>query len=140
MSIIKGIRDFIAGCPLFCEGKINIDFLGAEPVEYSIERIGTDEIIKQYSDGGKLKRFVFAIASREYVGMSVDKHLKKAEFHEKFSEWIEAKNDAGELPDIGKGRVAQSIRVSSSGVLKDLADDCAKYSIECTMVYFEGGM
>lgn len=140
MSIIKGIRDFIAGCPLFREGKINIDFLGAEPVEYSIERIGTDEVIKQYSDGGKLKRFVFAVASREYVGMSVDKHLKAAEFHEKFSEWLKAKNDEGELPKIGNGRVAQSIRVSSSGVLKDLADDCAKYSIECTMVYFEGGM
>lgn len=140
MSIIKGIRDFIADCPFLCEGKINIDFLGTEPVEYSIERIGADEVIKQYSDGGKLKRFVFAIVSREYVGMSVDAHLKAAEFHEKFSEWIKMKNNEGDLPEIGEGRVSQSIRVSSSGVLKDLADDCAKYSIECTMVYFEGGM
>ncbi|MBR5157924.1 MAG: hypothetical protein IKW59_09185 [Clostridia bacterium] len=140
MSIINGIREFIAGCPLICEGKINVDFLGAEPVEYSVERISTDEVIKRYSDGGMLKKFVFAITSREYVGMSVDKHLKAAEFHEKFSEWIAAKNDMGELPDIGKDKVTQSIRVSSSGVLKDMADDCAKYSIECTVVYFEGGI
>lgn len=139
MSIIRGIRNFIAGCPVLCEGKLNIDFLGSEPTEYTIERIGTDEVIKQYSDGGKLKRFVFAVVSREYVGTSVDKNLKAAEFYEKFSEWIAEKNAIGELPKIGESKVAQSIRVSKSGTMEDLADDCAKYQIECTMVYLEGG-
>ncbi len=140
MSIIEGIRNFIAGCPLLGDGKLNIDFLGSEPVEYAIERIGTDEVIKNYSDGGALKRYIFALVSRESVGISVERHLKTAEFYEKFSEWIRAKNDAGELPQIGENKVAQSIRVSSSGIMQDLADDCAKYRIECTMVYFEGGM
>lgn len=138
MSIIKSVRDFFCGCPHLVKGRFNVDYLGSEPTEYSIRRISGDEILKRYADGGALKKFVFAFSSRTKTG-TVSDNIETADLYEKISDWIADKNDAGILPALPDGKVAQSIRVSKAAALEDMVDDCVKYSMECTLIYFEGG-
>ena len=138
MSIIKSVRDFFCGCPYLLKGRFNVDYLGSEPTEYSIRRISGDEVLKRYADGGALKKFVFAFSSRTKTGMVSD-NIETAAFYEKVSDWIAEKNNAGILPALPDGKVAQSLRVSKAAAMEDMVDDCAKYSMECTLIYFEGG-
>ena len=138
-SLIAGVRDFLCSCPLLSDGKLNVDFLGPEPTEYAIERVAGDEVLKRYSDGGRLKQFVFLFSSREWIGRRVEQHLKLAEFYERFSEWLEEMSRKGTLPQIGESRVAQSIGAVSGGILYDQTGECAKYQIRCRLVYFEPG-
>lgn len=139
MSMMENVRKFICGCPHLREGKLNVDYLGAEPTEYTVRRVAADEVLKQYADGGKLKKLVFTFHSREWMGRTVADQLQLAEFYEQFGDWIAEKNDMGELPELGERKIAQSIRVTKAGALQDQAGDSAKYQMECTLIYFEGG-
>ncbi len=138
MSITESVRDFFCGCPYLLKGRFNVDYLGSEPTEYSIQRISRDEVLKRYADGGALKKFVFTFCSRTKKG-TVSDNIEIAAFYEKISNWIAKKNDAGFLPALPDGKTAQSLRVSKAAAIEDTVDDCAKYSMECTLIYFEGG-
>lgn len=138
-SVIGGVRDFLCACPLLAEGKLNVDYLGSEPTEYTIERVAENEVLKEYSDGGKLKQFVFLFSSREWIGRRVEEHMKTAKFYENFADWLEKKSQRGELPQLESGKTAQAIGVMSGGVLYDQSGECAKYQIRCRLIYFEEG-
>lgn len=138
-SVIAGVREFICACPLLADGKVNVDYLGAEPTEYAIERVSGDETLKEYCDGGKLKQFVFLFSSREWIGRRVEDHLKISEFYENFAQWLQEMSRAGTLPQIGAGKSPQTIGAVSSGSLYDQAGECAKFQIRCRLVYFEQG-
>ena len=71
-SRIEAIRDYFMACPLLKEGRLNIDYLGEDPVEYSIDSmLVSNPIVKQYMDG-----------------------------YEKLADWIEEQNSNDNLPDI----------------------------------------
>ena len=137
MSITEAIRDFMCSCPLLLEGRINVDYLGAEPREYAIIRTRGEELVHQYADGGKLMRFDFLFASREWIAKSVDEQLAIAEFYEKLALWLEKKTAQGELPKLEAGLSPQSIRAVSAGGKKDHAGDTAKYQMECSLIYLK---
>lgn len=139
MSVIESVREFILGCPFLAEGKLNVNHLGAEPPEYVILRVETDEILKKYSDGGTLKQFDFIFGSRERVGGRVKDHLAIADFYERLAEWIAQKDGSGELPRLEEGKTAQAISVLAPGVMRDQTGDSARYQLRCRLIYFEGG-
>ena len=61
--IIDSIRNYIRGCPLINKGKVNVDYLGVDIGEYSIEPTPADPIIKRYADGGTLRQYLFVFSS-----------------------------------------------------------------------------
>lgn len=137
MSITEAIREFMCSCPLLSGGRLNVDYLSAEPREYAIIRTGGEELVHRYADGGKLMRFDFLFASREWIAKSVDEQLAIAEFYEKLALWLEEKTAQGELPTLEAGLSPQSIRAISAGSKKDHAGDTAKYQMECRLIYLK---
>ncbi len=137
MSNTEAIRDFMCTCPYLKRGRLNIEYLGAEPREYVIERLPSEEVVRRYADGGELRRFDFAFGSREWIAKGVDEQLEIAHFYENVAKWLEEKTKQGELPDLGKGLIAQSIRTLSPGSKKDHAGDTAKYQMKCSLIYLK---
>lgn len=136
--IIDKIRDFISKCPLLDEfAKLNIDFLGPNATEYTIDSIPTDSILKEYVDGGKLKQYVFVFGSREFYGPDVLQNIENSGFYEKFSEWLDAKTELGELPLLEGNKESDSIEAMSSGYLFGSTEDTARYQIQCRLIYYE---
>ena len=140
MSIIGSIRDFISTCPYLKDGKLNVDYLGAEPTEYTIDGVPTSEVIRQYADGGALKQYVFIFGSREYYGSKVLKNLENSGFYEKFADWLKTSSDTDSLPELSAGKTAQRIEALSTGYLFDATANNARYQIQCRLIYYEGGI
>ena len=47
---IEAIRNYFMKCPILKDGALNIDYLGSEAVQYSIETmISSNPIVKQYT-------------------------------------------------------------------------------------------
>ena len=66
MSIIEAVRNYIASCPLLKDGRIlGVDRIGADAIEYSIDVLPCEPVLKTYVDGSKIKQFQFAFSSRE---------------------------------------------------------------------------
>ena len=136
--IIKKIREYFLDCPLIDnQSRINVDYLGVDAVEYTIDSVPADTIIKQYVDGGALKQYVFVFASREYYGPDTLQNMENSGFYEKFSNWIESQNYIGELPILSGNKQATKMEVLTSGYLFDTSDDNARYQIQMRLVYYE---
>lgn len=136
--IINKIRNYFIGCPLIDElARINVDYLGVDEAQYTIDAVPTSTTIKQYVDGGKLKQYVFVFASREYYGADTLQNLENSGFYEKFSDWIEEQNEIGNLPLLEDGKKATGIEVLTSGYLFDSTEDKARYQIQLRLTYYE---
>ena len=112
---------------------INVDFLSNEPIQYVIEPIPVEPIIKQYKDGGSLRQFVFQFGSREYFGADVVQNMANTEFYEEFSALIEDNNRKGVLPEIDG---IQSIECLSNGTINEDNTNNAKYVIQMRITYY----
>ena len=113
---------------------INVDFLSNEPIQYVIEPIPVEPIIKAYKDGGSLRQFVFQFGSREYFGADVIQNMANTEFYEDFSALIEDNNKKGVLPNIDG---IQSIECLSNGTINEDNTDNAKYVIQMRITYYK---
>ena len=113
---------------------INVDFLSNEPIQYVIEPIPVEPIIKAYKDGGSLRQFVFQFGSREYFGADVVQNMANTEFYEEFSALIEDNNRKGVLPKIDG---IQSIECLNNGTINEDNTDNAKYVIQMRITYYK---
>ena len=133
--MISKIRQYFFDLGIIDENSnINVDFLSNEPIEYVIEPIPVEPIIKPYKDGGSLRQFVFQFGSREYFGADVIQNMRNTEFYEDFSALIEDNNKKGVLPNI-KG--IQSIECLNNGTIDEDNTDNAKYVIQMRITYYK---
>lgn len=113
---------------------INVDYLSNEPIQYVIEPIPVEPIIKAYKDGGSLRQFVFQFGSREYFGADVVQNMANTEFYENFSALIEDNNKKGVLPKIDG---IQTIECLSNGTIDEDNTNNAKYVIQMRITYYK---
>ena len=132
--MISKIRQYFFDLGIIDENSnINVDFLSNEPIEYVIEPIPMEPVIRQYADGSSLRQFVFQFGSREYFGADVIQNMKNTEFYEDFSELIEDNNKKGVLPNIDG---IQSIECLNNGTINEDNTDNAKYVIQMRITYY----
>ena len=133
--MISKIRQYFFELGIIDENSnINVDFLSNEPIQYVIEPIPVEPIIKPYKDGGSLRQFVFQFGSREYYGADVIQNMKNTEFYEDFSALIEDNNRKGVLPEIDG---IQSIECLDNGTINEDNTNNAKYVIQMRITYYK---
>lgn len=136
--IIDKVREYLMTCPILDElSKINVDYLGTDAQEYTIDVVPATAVIKQYVDGGALKQFVFIFGSREYYGSDTLQNIENSGFYESFAKWLAAQTKEGALPELEGGLEAQSIEALTSGYLFDTTEDNARYQIQARLIYYE---
>lgn len=136
--IIKAIRDYFLDCPLIDElARINVDYLGVEATEYTIDAVPSPTVIKEYVDGGKLKQYVFVFASREFYGADTLQNIENSGFYERFSNWIEEQSEIGNLPNLNGNKRVTGLEVLTSGYLFDSSEDNARYQVQLRLIYYE---
>lgn len=138
MSIIEAVRNYIASCPLLKDGRIlGVDRVGADAIEYSIDVLPSEPVLKKYVDGSKIKQFQFAFSSREAYGRDVVQSVQNSAFYEDFADWVGRNDDAGIYPDLGDLRPVRSIELTSGGYAIDVTETTARYQIEMRLTYLE---
>ncbi len=136
-TIIDALTKYFIKCELLRDGAMRVDYLGEKPVEYTLETMPTDPIMKRYANGSTVRQYLFAFGSREYYSQDRLQNIKNSGFYEKLSDWVEAKSKAGELPELPDGMEAEKLQVVSSGYLYDGALKNARYQIQLRLVYFK---
>ena len=133
--MISKLRQYFIDLGIIDENSnINVDFLSNEPIEYVIEPIPIEPVLRQYADGSSLRQFVFQFGSREYYGADVVQNMANTEFYENFSALIEDNNKKGVLPKING---IQSIECLNNGTINEDNTDNAKYVIQMRITYYK---
>lgn len=136
--IIEKVREYFLKCPLISKKtQINVDYLGVNSVEYTIDSVPVEPILSKYVDGGALKQFVFVFASREYYGADVIQNIENSGFYQAFYEWLDEQNNIGNLPLLNDGKVSKSIEAITQGYMFDSSEESARYQIQVRLTYYE---
>ena len=134
-NIIEGVRQFLRTYPPLYNDKINVDFLPEEGRSYAIEAVPAQQIIRTYVDGSSLCQCLFTVASREPFSEEVRQQLDNLDFYWKLSDWLKEKTMEKDLPDLGEGMEALSIRATTYGYAFSNDTNFARYQIQCRMEY-----
>lgn len=139
MTVTEAVGTFLQGCPLLAEGQLNIDFLPQDGKSYSLDVSPAAPVVRRYIYGDSLRQQVFVLATRAYYGPLIRQQLDNLEFFEQFSQWVEAQDRAGALPDLGDGRVARRLEVTTSGYVFAPDTDTARYQMQLRLTYWQAG-
>ena len=137
-TIIKSLFRWFGDCDCLCDDtKLNVDYLGEDAEQYSIEAVPCKTVINQYPDGSAKCQYLFIFASRNYYGEDESINMANLEFYERLEEWIAEQNLNGKLPKLPDGCTAQSVKVQSSGYVLDNDTKTARYQIQCQLKYIK---
>ena len=137
-SIIGGLREYIITCPLLDEnGRVGVDFLSNETVEYVIESTPAEPVLQMYVDGGSKRQYLFVFASREWYGADELGNMSNCGFYEAFAEWLEAQDKINNFPQLPDGKMSIGIKATTHGYLFDAETDTGRYQIQCQLIYVQ---
>ncbi len=133
-TTIDSIRDYILTCEFLKNYKVNVDHLGVD-MEYSVNALPCDPLVKRYVDGGGIKRFQFALTSKDFYDGDARTAIENSGFYERFEDWIEQQDAKGILPELSGDKISMSISVMQKGYLFDMDTDLGQYEIQCELQY-----
>ena len=136
-SIIDALEKYFIGCELLKDGALRVDYLGEKPVEYTIEVLPCDPVVKRYLGGSTVRQYLFAFGSREFYSQERLQNIQNSAFYELLADWVETRSMSGILPELPDGMEAQQLEVVSSGYLFDGSMTNARYQIQLGLLYFK---
>ena len=136
-SIIDALEKYFIGCELLKDGALRVDYLGEKPVEYTIEVLPCDPVVKRYLGGSTVRQYLFAFGSREFYSQERLQNIQNSAFYERLADWVETRSMSGVLPEFPDGMEAQQLEVVSSGYLFDGSMTNARYQIQLRLLYFK---
>lgn len=136
-SIIDALEKYFIGCELLKDGALRVDYLGEKPVEYTIEVLPCDPVVKRYLGGSTARQYLFAFGSREFYSQERLQNIQNSAFYERLADWVETRSMSGVLPELPDGMEAQQLEVVSSGYLFDGSMTNARYQIQLRLLYFK---
>lgn len=136
-SIIDALEKYFIGCELLKDGALRVDYLGEKPVEYTIEVLPCEPVVKKYLGGSTVRQYLFAFGSREYYSQERLHNIQNSAFYERLADWVETRSMSGILPELPDGMEAQKLEVVSSGYLFDGSMTNARYQIQLRLLYFK---
>lgn len=137
MSILQAMKEYLSDCPFLDEmarDDIHVELLSESPTNYGLSAAG-DMLIKRYVDGRQVRQANFILYAKEYTFDDVQR-LENSGFCEEFTFWLEDKNTAGELPDLGENITAEKVS-ASNGMMFEIAEnsDTGTYYIQINLIY-----
>lgn len=136
-SIIDALEKYFIGCELLKDGALRVDYLGEKPVEYTIDVLPCDPVVKRYLGGSTVRQYLFAFGSREFYSQERLQNIQNSAFYERLADWVETRSMSGVLPELPDGMEAQQLEVVSSGYLFDGSMTNARYQIQLRLLYFK---
>lgn len=141
--IIESIYEYLSECPILQElSELKVDFLPKGTCTVSVEPTPTQTINAKYINGDSQRQYEFLIATRfDYTddnAITID----NSGFFERLQSWFEEQTEAGNLPNLGEGKRAESIEALSSGYLFNVNENIrdARYQIQCVLRYYQKGV
>lgn len=135
--MINSIKAFIKTCPTLADIDVNVNYLDENAGSSAIENVSSDPIIKNYTDGGALRQFLFTVALREKYGQDTAANTAATVKLEQLSDWIYEQDRLGILPTFSGNKKPVSLEVVKTGWVDEKMSDTAKYQLQCRLVYYQ---
>ena len=135
MTILSSIKTYIKTYTGVANKPVWVDFLGPQPIEFSIVPLPGPRILETYIIGGSKRQFTFAFQSVQSTADELTR-LETSGFFEAFADWLESQTQTGTLPTLAAGKFATLIEAQSWAYLFEQGvSDTGIYQVNCRLEY-----
>ena len=140
---IQAMLNWLATCPLthtLGDGDVafSIEYLGADPVQFSLEATPAAPKLEQFFLGSRRARN-YVLASRMSYTSEVVQQAANCSFWDEFAAWVERKSAARELPELAPGKRAEKVICLSPGYIMSQDTDSCRFQIQLQLQYYQEG-
>ena len=140
---IQAMLEWLASCPLAAslnDGDVafSIDYLGAEPCQFSLESTPTAPILEQYIRGS-LRAKNYVLASRMSYTQNVVEQAANSSFWDDFADWMETQTSAQNLPKLAGDKKAEAVVCLSPGYILNQDANTCRFQIQLQLQYYQEG-
>lgn len=140
MSIIEAIRTYFNQCEMIQSeqnGNIKVDFLQEKGVCFSLEPVPVKPIVTKYIGSGAEMQYAFVLSATFDYSAETAMNVENSGFFERLQEWVEEQNDNDNLPQLGEGKEATALEVTSNGYLFGVSKDMrsGRYQMQFRLLY-----
>lgn len=136
----ESVRTWLRSCPLIDQNdRFSINYLGAEPMEYTVEEVPGVPVLTKYMDGSTMRTASFVVASRSEYSADVLQNIANSGFWNQLETWVEDQDRQRKYPKLDDGRQARSIEITSSHYLYEVGANTARYQIQLQLTYYQKG-
>ncbi len=110
-------------------------------MEYTLEDVPANPVVKQYTNGSSIRQALFVLASRELYSRDAIENLKSGGFYERLADWLESQNRKRDLPKLPEGLTAQKLEATTNGycMSADIQQNIQRYQIQLRLIYLKKG-
>lgn len=112
--------------------RLNVDFLGEQPTEFTIVPIAIDPIVERYINGATYRQYQFQLVSQNSYGADVLQNMANSNFYNELYDKINTLNKNKVLPDIDG---IDKIECLDNGAIEVATTNTARYSIIMRVLY-----
>lgn len=140
MNIIEAIKKYFTQYEMIqseANGEIGVDFLKDKGVSFSIEPLPVNPIVKNYIGSGGERQYAFVLSATFDYSAERQMNVENSGFFEELQEWIEEQNYKDNLPQLGEGKEATKLEVTSNGYLFGISKDMrsGRYQMQFRLLY-----
>lgn len=137
-SIIEGLRNYLAECPLLAEIPVrdrHVNWTAADKHNYGIFQDGNVPIGEPYINGDQEMLYTAQINVRKLTDSDV-KRLEASAWVERLQRWLSDRTKANELPEMPEGCVPTEIEATNAGLLDaDATGNKGVYMVQIALTY-----
>lgn len=139
MTVMEHLRKYFMTFPGLAGERLDIDCLRSQPDSYSIDSVPTQSVTQRYLDGSTVRCCLFTISGRMQYGPDLQHQRENLEFFSALECWLSEQEMFLRLPDLGEGRTARSLEVTSSAYpcIVDEDEGTARYQIQLRLIYLQ---
>lgn len=140
---IQAMLEWLASCPLATalnDGDVafSIDYLGAEPCQFSLESTPSAPILDQYIRGS-LRAKNYVLASRMSYTPEITQQAANSSFWDDFAEWAEEQSAAQNLPRLEGDKTAEAVVCLSPGYILNQDANTCRFQLQLQLQYYQEG-
>lgn len=138
--MVSEIRDWLRTCPLIDQNdRFNVNYLGAEPIAFSIEETPNTPVVQRYLDGSTIREKTWVLAAVQDYSPDVLSQIANSGFWEQFSDWVEEQSRKKNFPQMSQGKISRKIEVTTTHYLYRAGENTARYQVQMKLIYFQRG-
>lgn len=135
MSVLEALKAWLLTCPLLEGQRLNTNYLGPEPVEFSLVESPVTPVVERYLDGSSTRQKAVAITAVQDYSPDQLQQLASSGFWAELAGWIEEQNDLDNLPQLEEDKAACSVEITASHYIFQTGPQTARYQMQILLVY-----
>lgn len=136
-SMYYGLMAYLERCPQLAGQRFNFDFLGQNPVQWSLQIPTNDPELIRTTTGDTKNKLDFLIVSINHFGDDSLLNIGNLDGYQAIKRWFERNNRKDDFPNFGSGKTVTGVYAQTDGYIEGTTESTARYQIQCRVEYIQ---